>query len=101
MRVLVNTLTVEGPRTGIGHYTSELVRALRQLQGDEAVGTFPGGLLRRARAAWAGAQKGGQLSGPPGIAGRARQAVRGKFVELARRCGRALIRTSFRLTAGR
>ena len=101
MRVLVNTLTVEGPRTGIGHYTSELVRALRQFQGDEAVGTFPGGLLRRARAAWAGAQKSGQAGSSSGMGGRARQAVRGKVVELARRCGCTLIRASFRRTAGR
>jgi glycosyltransferase involved in cell wall biosynthesis len=101
MRVLVNTLTVEGPRTGIGHYTSELVRALRQFHGDDAVGTFPGGLLRRARATWAGAQRGGHAGGPPGFAGRVRHAVRGQVINLARRCGRALIRLSFRRTAGR
>ena len=94
MRVLINTLTVEGPRTGIGHYTSELVRALRKLQGEDAVGTFPGGLLRRARALWARAQQGGQAA-PSGLVGR----LRGQFVGLARRCGRSLVRASFRRAA--
>jgi alpha-1,3-rhamnosyl/mannosyltransferase len=98
MRVLVNTLTVEGPRTGIGHYTCELVRALRRLHGEDAVGTFPGGLLRRARAAWARAQQGGSAA-PGGWAGRLRQAVRGGLVGLARRCGRSLVRASFRRAA--
>src|SRR4051812_40365927 len=82
MRVLVNTLTVEGPRTGIGHYTSELVRALRAAEGDGAVGTFPGGVLRRARAAWARARQGAPSSSSAatnaGWAGRLRQAVRGR-----------------------
>ena len=62
MRVLVNTLTVEGLRTGVGHYASELVRCLRALAGRDAVGTFPSGWLRRARAVWT------RLSQSPAVA---------------------------------
>jgi alpha-1,3-rhamnosyl/mannosyltransferase len=98
MRVLVNTLSIAGQRAGIGHYASELVAALRRLHGDDAVATFPGGLLRRAQAAWARARQGG-APGPAGLVGGLRQAVRGGLVGLARRCGRSLVRAAFRRAA--
>jgi alpha-1,3-rhamnosyl/mannosyltransferase len=50
MRVLVNSLTAAGVRTGIGHYTHELLRCLRGLAGPGEITTFPGPLLRGARA---------------------------------------------------
>jgi alpha-1,3-rhamnosyl/mannosyltransferase len=50
MRVLVNVLTAAGSRTGIGHYTAQLLRCLREQAGDDAVETFPGPWLRGARA---------------------------------------------------
>src|SRR5262245_8511892 len=96
MRVLVNTLTVEGPRTGIGHYTSELVSAVRRHQGDESVGTFPTGWLRHARACWARKRPAESSSGSPNWRDRLRQAAQSRVVSLVRLCGQALIRSGFR-----
>jgi alpha-1,3-rhamnosyl/mannosyltransferase len=50
MRVLVNALTAAGSRTGIGHYTAQLLRCLRDQAGAEAVEAFPGSCLRGVRA---------------------------------------------------
>jgi alpha-1,3-rhamnosyl/mannosyltransferase len=49
MRVLVNGLAMIGARTGVGHYTGELVRCLRP---SVTVECFPTGWLRAAGAAW-------------------------------------------------
>jgi alpha-1,3-rhamnosyl/mannosyltransferase len=58
MRIIINQLLALGPRTGIGHYTAELIRCLRGLT-DEPIDTFPLGLQKRfiqtvagARARW-------------------------------------------------
>jgi alpha-1,3-rhamnosyl/mannosyltransferase len=75
MRVLVNTLAAAGPRTGVGHYTAELVRCLDHQAGEgEEVVTFPGPWVCRARAlaVWARsrlARRGGRPTGPPGAPG--------------------------------
>ncbi|MGD9713902.1 MAG: glycosyltransferase family 4 protein [Thermomicrobiales bacterium] len=96
MRVLLNTLTVEGPRTGIGHYTGELLRCLRRGWPD-VVETFPPGWLRQARAAWARhSQQGGASGGPASWWNRIRQTVRESVLGLARSGGRTLIRMAFR-----
>lgn len=49
MRVLINGMSAAGTRTGIGHYTGELVRGLADLLGDQAVHCFEDRLLARAR----------------------------------------------------
>lgn len=40
MRVLINGLSAAGTRTGIGHYTGELVRCLRRQAGGQAIDFF-------------------------------------------------------------
>src|SRR5258708_7579106 len=52
MRVVINALLTAGAKTGIGHYTSELLRCLREQVGPDAVDTFPAPWLLRARRAW-------------------------------------------------
>jgi alpha-1,3-rhamnosyl/mannosyltransferase len=42
MRVLVNDLWARGTKTGIGHYTAQLVRALRASAADDRIESFPG-----------------------------------------------------------
>jgi alpha-1,3-rhamnosyl/mannosyltransferase len=42
MRIIVNRLTTLLRRTGIGHYTHELLRCLRDLTPPGAIGEFPG-----------------------------------------------------------
>jgi len=46
MRVLVNELQSLKQRTGIGHYTAELLRCLRALDGPERIDGFPTGWVR-------------------------------------------------------
>ena len=52
MRVLVNGLTACGGRTGIGHYTAQLLRCLRVQAGDSVIGCFPSPWIRQARRTW-------------------------------------------------
>ena len=42
MRVLVNDLWAGGARTGIGHYTAQLMEALRRRAPDDRIESFPG-----------------------------------------------------------
>lgn len=48
MRILVNELQMLKQRTGIGHYTAELLRCLRAQAGSDRIDGFPGGWVRRA-----------------------------------------------------
>src|SRR5438067_1803707 len=52
MRVLVNGLTAAGGRTGIGHYTAQLLRCVRQQDANAAIDCFPSPWIRQARHAW-------------------------------------------------
>src|SRR5262249_55169382 len=52
MRVLVNGLTASGGRTGIGHYTAQLLRCLRDQSAGAAIDCFPSAWIRNARHAW-------------------------------------------------
>jgi alpha-1,3-rhamnosyl/mannosyltransferase len=48
MRVLVNRSLAQGQKTGIGHYTAQLLRSLKQQVGPgEKISGFPGGWLWR------------------------------------------------------
>jgi glycosyltransferase involved in cell wall biosynthesis len=55
MRVVINGSMALGPRTGIGHYTAELLRCLHE-QAPGSVAAFPQGWLRRAARAGARAR---------------------------------------------
>ena len=52
MRVLVNGLTAWGGRTGIGHYTAQLLRCLADPPAGAAIDCFPSAWIRHARHAW-------------------------------------------------
>jgi alpha-1,3-rhamnosyl/mannosyltransferase len=52
MRIVVNELATLGQRTGVGHYTAELVRCLRRLTPPGTITGFPDFLTRRVRQAW-------------------------------------------------
>ncbi len=47
MRVLVNDLWASGAKTGIGHYTAQLMHALRRRAAGDQIDTFPGPWLKR------------------------------------------------------
>ncbi len=94
MRVLVNRLAAAGARTGIGHYTAELLRCLYEQAVPGEVAAFPGPLLCGARAAagWVqarltrGRQPAAAAAGPPTWRGR----IAGQF---RAGCEKLLLRT--------
>ena len=47
MRVVLNQLAALGHKTGIGHYTTELLRCLRQQCGYDEIADYPTGWVRR------------------------------------------------------
>ena len=48
MRVIVNQIAGLGQKTGIGHYTTELLRCLREQADGDVIDDYPRGWLRRA-----------------------------------------------------
>jgi alpha-1,3-rhamnosyl/mannosyltransferase len=92
MRVVVNQLAALGRRTGVGHYTAELLHGLRGQTPDGTVTAFPGPLVRRARQAWgwlrqrrsAGGAGGGGASAGPSMRGLARVILGRYFRTLCR-----------------
>src|SRR5947209_8669326 len=89
MRVLVNRLVGLGRRTGIGHYTVELLRCLRAQAAPDIIDDFPRGWLRRVSEACRGA---------PPEAGDARPALGGAVRTYLREGTRDLLTGYFRLT---
>jgi alpha-1,3-rhamnosyl/mannosyltransferase len=53
MRVLVNGLAAAGPKTGIGHYITQLLRCLHEQAAGDEIDSFPSGWLCHARSLWA------------------------------------------------
>jgi alpha-1,3-rhamnosyl/mannosyltransferase len=72
MRVLVNGLTASGGRTGIGHYTAQLLRCLRDQSGGAEIDCFPSPWIRRARHAWVRLRPWLERGGPPPTSGAAK-----------------------------
>jgi glycosyltransferase involved in cell wall biosynthesis len=64
MRVILNTLSVSGLRTGVGHYTAELLRCLHAQAGGDTIDYFPGPWLRHAYAGWTLLSRGRPRTGP-------------------------------------
>jgi alpha-1,3-rhamnosyl/mannosyltransferase len=102
MRVLVNQWLATGPKTGIGHYAAELVRALRKRADGDEVLVYPPWWLRRARATrsrlgWRRSITGGSGSLPAARSSVA--ALRGHSRGWLRRCGQAMLTAHFRAFA--
>src|SRR5438552_2548129 len=53
MRVVVNRLSILGQKTGVGHYTAELLRCLRQQADPGEIEEYPRGWMWRVRQAQA------------------------------------------------
>jgi glycosyltransferase involved in cell wall biosynthesis len=52
MRVVINQMSVAGVRTGIGHYTAQLMRCLRQQAGSDCIDGAPRRWVLRAMDVW-------------------------------------------------
>jgi alpha-1,3-rhamnosyl/mannosyltransferase len=103
VRVIVNQLVAAGRQTGVGQYTSQLLRRLRATDGVE-VSEFPpawlmraGALVRRVRALF-----GKRGAAPPAAGAKARPSWRQRVAGLLRRAGDRLMERRFRAAcAGR
>jgi len=52
MRVVFNVMELHGPRTGVAHYTEQLVAALRRVSAADRFDTLPGPVMRPIREYW-------------------------------------------------
>jgi glycosyltransferase involved in cell wall biosynthesis len=96
MRVVINGSMTLGPRTGIGHYTAELLRCLNE-QASGSVTAFPQGLLRRAARAGAMARAAARSPSSTGARLGLRARLQRCAGRLARHWGRKLLAQCFRL----
>jgi alpha-1,3-rhamnosyl/mannosyltransferase len=95
MRVVVNRLVSLGRKTGIGHYTDQLVRCLREQAPAEVIDEFPRGWLRRAGEVWA------RRAGRTGGSGPEDESLRKTVRACLRRGARHLLTASFRMACTR
>lgn len=105
MRVVVNELSALTMKTGIGHYTVELLRCLHEQTGQGEVESFPQGWLRQARKLGARARacldaraSSPTLPGQPPVRSWYRS-CRGRLLHALRQGGQALTAFWFRKTA--
>src|SRR5580692_6769559 len=60
MRIIFHQRVLIGRKTGVGHYASRLLEAMRRLPEELEIGCFPSGLLWSACGAWAALKSGGE-----------------------------------------
>jgi alpha-1,3-rhamnosyl/mannosyltransferase len=93
MRVLLNALPAIGPKTGVGHYTAELIRCLREQSQPGEIDCFPRGWVRPILELWSRVRPGFE-QGPPTAAAqpapgslrvRARRLVQDHFESVVRK----------------
>jgi glycosyltransferase involved in cell wall biosynthesis len=101
VRVVVNQLAALGLRTGIGHYTVQLDRCLREQALPGEVEGYPRGWVRRGRelAARARPYLEGRRQAVPGTAGP--PSLRSRALGHLRHCGRAVMAQHFRTVCRR
>jgi alpha-1,3-rhamnosyl/mannosyltransferase len=104
MRVVVNQLPALGVRTGIGHYTVQLLRCLREQAGDDVIEGFPEGCVAWLREGCArlrpyldGSRSKGISQQTPGAARRSQKSWRTEFISQVRILGRAAMGRYFGL----
>jgi glycosyltransferase involved in cell wall biosynthesis len=103
MRVLVNGLAAAGPMTGIGHYTTQLLRCLRAQAGNDEIHSFPNRWLRQARSLWVRLRSLLERNNQPAV-GTAQATARrkpgwhGRALRTLRSSGQWLIARSFQAT---
>jgi alpha-1,3-rhamnosyl/mannosyltransferase len=104
MRVVVNQLAALGFKTGIGHYTVELLRCLHEQAGDDLIEGFPQGWVRRVREACARMRpvlEGTNRQAAPGATPSWTTRLRSRALRSVRQFGRTLMAQHFRLACKR
>jgi alpha-1,3-rhamnosyl/mannosyltransferase len=103
MRVIVNRLAALGLKTGVGHYTAQLLRCLHELAEPGEIDEFPRGWVRRLREACAHLRprlEGGS-GGQPGFWRRSLNSLRKAAIDGLRRTSRAALAGYFRVVCAR
>ena len=91
MRILVNAMPAHGPRSGVGHYTAELIRCLQnQVRPGEHITAAPGPWVGRFQR-WMQSSSGSKPAGNPSLLGRLKR--------LAKPVARSLLRQYLRAAA--
>src|SRR5712671_2771735 len=104
MRVVVNQLAALGQKTGVGHYTSQLLRCLRACSSPGEIEAYPEGWLKRSRIAFTHIRpylEGSRPSGPSATITAPRVHWRSRAVGMVRQVGRSVIGSHFRWTCAR
>jgi alpha-1,3-rhamnosyl/mannosyltransferase len=101
MRVVVNRLAALGLKTGIGHYTTQLLRCLSEQAAPGEIDVFPRGWVRRVREACALARPRLESGGPSGSGRPVLARLRGAALSGLRQGGRALMAGYFRAVCHR
>src|SRR5579875_1434173 len=97
MRIVLNYLAAaESAKTGVGHYTAELLRCLRQQADDDVIDTFPGSWGQRVHAAWTCYRRARMPTPGRALAQRRRIRLRQHLFQGLRTCGRTARRFFFR-----
>src|SRR5262245_5744017 len=98
MRVLINALVTFGPRTGVGHYTAELLRCLgEQCAPQEQIAARPGSWIGGMRSLFHRAQR--APSQTTGVNPAARPGWKKRLLNWLKPLGRSLVRQYLRATA--
>jgi glycosyltransferase involved in cell wall biosynthesis len=91
--VVVNQLPAAGQRTGVGHYTVQLLRCLREQPGGDQIDVYPGERVASFRDRWArisaSLNPGGRHAPTPGHS--VLEMLQSGARHWARRCGQALL----------
>ncbi len=97
MRIIVNYLAAaESAKTGVGHYTAEMLRCVLQQAGDDVIDTFPGPWGQRMHAAWTRFRRTRMRTPGSSLAGSPRPRLRQRVFDGVRLCGRTARRILFR-----
>lgn len=102
MRVIVNAMCTLGTRSGVGHHTAELVRALRARTAPGEIGTYPEGVFLPLNRFWVReVERCHRSLERSGVAARVGWFVRRGALGVLRRCGGLLVRDPFLYSARR
>lgn len=97
MRIIVNYLAAaDSAKTGVGHYTAEMLRCVRQQAGDDVIDTFPGPWGQRMHATWTRFRRTRMPRPGNSLAGPSRLTLRQRLFGSLRVCGRAARQLLFR-----
>jgi alpha-1,3-rhamnosyl/mannosyltransferase len=95
MRVVLNQLPTAGKKTGVGHYTEQLIYHLRELNGRHQIDCFPRSWIHQASSLFAHGRQLLEKRGEKPV-----MSLKQWVLLRLRDCARAMVRTDFRSLCG-